>query len=92
MEEERVAGIAGLLGIVIMVVLMFSCSRIVDKDIKRAKEHRAIIDKCIIENKTLPDYYLDYQYFSFISQLTIGYGDITTINPFGKILTIMQGL
>ena len=44
------------------------------------------------ENKILPDYYLDYLYFSFISQLTIGYGDITTINPFGKILTIMQGL
>lgn len=44
------------------------------------------------EKTLLSDYYLDYLYFSFISQLTIGYGDITTINPFGKALTIIQGL
>lgn len=44
------------------------------------------------EKNLLSDYYLDYLYFSFISQLTIGYGDITTINPFGKVLTITQGL
>ena len=35
---------------------------------------------------------LDYLYFSFISQLTIGYGDISPIHPLGKLLSMLQGM
>ena len=35
---------------------------------------------------------LDYLYFSFISQLTIGYGDISPTHPLGKVLSMIQGM
>ncbi len=40
-----------------------------------------------IANRTL-----DYLYFSFISQLTIGYGDISPIHPLGKLFSMIQGI
>ena len=35
---------------------------------------------------------LNYLYFSFISQLTIGFGDIFPIHPIGKSLSMIQGV
>jgi len=35
---------------------------------------------------------LNYLYFSFISQLTIGYGDISPLHPIGKSLSMIQGV
>lgn len=36
--------------------------------------------------------FLDCIYFSFISQLTIGYGDIHPAHPVSKLLSVIQGL
>lgn len=36
--------------------------------------------------------FLDYIYFSFITSLTIGYGDVLPANAASKMLTIMQGI
>jgi len=80
-----------LIGFVVIGIVFSVIYSLIDIFTFYAEESR-LFKKEFYVNKTLSDYYLDYLYFSFISQLTIGYGDITTINPFGKILTIMQGL
>lgn len=36
--------------------------------------------------------FIDYIYFSFVTGLTIGFGDLTPIGPLGKILTVFHGL
>ena len=53
--EDTIDIVSGLIGIVVIIAGCYSCNRVVDEDIKRMKERRIVIDKCIIENKTLPD-------------------------------------
>jgi hypothetical protein len=58
-----------------------------------------IVDYLVNDNLFKIDFYsddvllmvLNYLYFSFISQLTIGYGDIHPIHPLGKSLSMIQG-
>ena len=33
-----------------------------------------------------------YLYYSFVSLLTIGFGDITPLTPLGRMLTIIEGM
>ena len=36
--------------------------------------------------------FADALYFTFVTGLTIGYGDITPVNPIGRIIAILTGI
>ena len=80
-----------LVGFVVIGIVFSFVYLLVDLVAESTQAQLLFKDEFYVE-RTISERYLDYLYFSFISQLTVGYGDITTTNPFGKVLTILQGL
>lgn len=51
-----------------------------------------LIDSKVIPIFSHPHYFSDMLYFSFITLLTIGYGDIIAIKEFGRTAVVIEGI